>query len=111
MRFWLPVPLLFQLDEQRASHSDELRRALLEADARATELRVSVVAEKNKQFGAEKDALETRLRAGAAADLELAAKRFDAKLGDGLEAQVGSPRRTHQTRHTPHERSRERATE
>jgi len=60
----------------------------LEAEARATELRVSIVAEKDKQFAAEKDSLETRLRAAAAADLELATKRFEAKLGEGLEAQV-----------------------
>jgi hypothetical protein len=79
----------FQLEEQRSSHSEELRRSLLEAEARATELRVSIVSEKDKQFAAEKDALETRLRAAAAADLELAAKRFEAKLGEGLEAQVG----------------------
>lgn len=86
--FHLPFGALTQLEEQRQSHSEELRRATLEAEARATELRVSIVAEKDKQFAAEKDALETRLRAAAAADLELATKRFEAKLGEGLEAQV-----------------------
>jgi hypothetical protein len=86
--FYLPRFGVLQLEEQRQSHSEELRRATLESEARATELRVSIVAEKDKQFAAEKDALETRLRAAAAADLELATKRFEAKLGEGLEAQV-----------------------
>jgi len=79
-----------QLEEQRISHNEELRRSLLEAEARATELRVSVVGEKDKQFASEKDALEARLRAAAAQDLDMAQKRFEANLRDELTAQVGS---------------------
>ena len=47
--------LASQLQEQRDNHTEELRRALLEAEGRGSSLRDTVIAEKDKQFASEKD--------------------------------------------------------
>ncbi len=55
-----PDPLPFPPQEQRAAHAEELRRSVADAEARATALRLAVITEKDKQFAAEKEALEAR---------------------------------------------------
>jgi len=85
-----------QLEDQRRSLTEELRRSVQEAESRATELRLSVVEEKDKQFAAEKDALETRLRAASAAEAELQLKRVEAKMTEELAKQAANLAEEHE---------------
>ncbi len=62
-------------------------RQVTDMETRCTELRLSVVAEKDKQFHAEKLELESRLRSGAQADLDNAERRFQARLEHELKQQ------------------------
>lgn len=52
--------LQLQLKEQREAHANELQIRVAETEARANELRVTLLEEKDKQFRAEKQALEAR---------------------------------------------------
>jgi hypothetical protein len=77
-----------QLREQREAHANELQIRIAEVEARANELRNTILEEKDKQFRAEKLALEARLTSTATNGVASEQKKFEIKLAEELANQA-----------------------